>query len=199
MSMAQTSRRFGVRCTALLVAAAGMVAGILPLTPAAAQSGHAVRHQVRCELLDGRLYLGDPGAGGPAKFPTCSIHFDQLRPRSDGVIVILRSGKHSSRYSIRKLPASLQGADRDLIPWRHHPGAAKLGCALAAGRLYLGSAGPSHPRRKASCTVRIYQLSPDADGVVVVLTSGKHITQDQVVLRRLPHHPTAYLPIHWTS
>jgi hypothetical protein len=175
--MAQTSHRFGVRCAALLVAAAGMVAGVLPLTPAAAaQSGRAVRHQVRC-----------------------GIHFDQLRPRSDGVIVILRSGKHSSRYSIRKLPASLQGADRDLIPWRHHPGPAKLGCALAAGRLYLGSAGPSHPRRKVSCTVRIYQLSPDADGVVVVLTSGKHRTQDQVVLRRLPHHPTAYLPIRWTA
>jgi hypothetical protein len=88
---------------------------------------------------------------------------------------------------------------RTLLPWRHHPEAATIGCALAAGRLYLGSAGPARPRTRTTCSVRLYQMTPAADGVTVVLRAAHHASVYSVVLRKLPHRPTGSMLIRWIS
>lgn len=196
--MRSTRYRARVRCAALLSGLAVLAAVIVPFAPAAlAQSGRPVRHQLSCQLVGSQLYLGNPGAVGRPKIVTCGIHFDRLRPRSDGVIVVLRYRKHSSHYSILKLPSSLRHAGRFLISWRHHPGPAQLSCNLAGSRLSLGST--TQPHQKVTCSVRFYQLNPAVDGVAAVLTSGRHRTQYWVVVPHLPHRPTAYLPIRWTA
>jgi hypothetical protein len=177
-----------------------LAAVIAPVTPAAAaQRGRSVPHQLSCQLVDGQLYLGNPGAVGRPDIVTCGIHFDQLRPRNDGVIVILRYRQHSTKYSVLSLPPSLRHAGRFLIGWRHHPGPAQLTCVLAGGRLSMGSGDLSRPHQKVTCTVRFYQLNPAVDGVAAVLTSGHHRTQYWVVTHHLPHRPTAFLPIRWTA
>ena len=53
------------------------------------------------------------GSSNP-KFVTCAIHFDQVKPRSDGVIVVLRHAGHRSTYSILRphLPVRLRRATR---------------------------------------------------------------------------------------
>lgn len=188
-------RRGGWR--ALLAAMAGVF--LLWLTPAAtAQASSTAPHRVDCVLAGGRLYLGSPGAVTNPKFVTCAVRFYQVRPRSDGVIVALQYARHTSTYSILKFRL-IPIFGRFPIRWLHHPGPAKLGCALSGGQLYLGSTGPSHPRKKVTCSVSLYQLAPAADGVIAVLTEAHHTSTYSVVLRQLPHHPAGYLAIPWIT
>lgn len=112
---------------------------------------------------------------------------------------MLQNAGRSSTFSILRPHLSLRPFGRDLIPWRNHLEPVQISCALTYGRLYLGSTGPAQPRQRVTCTVRFYQLSPDADGVVAVLTEGQHKTHYSVVLRHLPHRPSAYLVLRWTA
>jgi hypothetical protein len=79
----------------------------------------------------------------------------------------------------------------------HRAGPAKISCVLVGRRLYLGSTGPARPRKKATCSVRFYQMSPAADGVIAVLHTAHHTTAYSVVLRKLPRHPTGSTLIRW--
>jgi hypothetical protein len=119
----------------------------------------------------------------------CDVGFRQVHPRSDGVILVLRTPRHRSAYSILKPRFGLPPSGRTLLPWRHHRGTATIGCALAGGRLHLGSTGPARPRTKPTCSVRLYQITPAADGVTVVLQTEHHASAYSVVLRKLPHRP----------
>jgi hypothetical protein len=196
--MARGSCCLARRCAALLAVASVMAASWLPLVPAAAaQTSPAAGHRLGCVLIGGRLYLGNPGAGPNPRFVTCAIHFDQVHPRSDGVIVVLRHARRTSAYSILRRHLQLPPAGRQLLRWRHHRGPANIACALAGGRLHLGSTGPARPRKKLTCSVRFYQLAPAADGVIVVLRAAHHRSRYSVVLRKLPHHPTGYTRIRW--
>jgi hypothetical protein len=119
-----------------------------------------------CVLISGRLYLGNVGAAGPGpRFVVCDVSFRQVHPRSDGVILVLRTSHHRSAYSILDPRFGLPPSGRTMLPWRRHPGAATIGCALAGGRLHLGSTGPARPRTRTTCSVRLYQMTPAADGV----------------------------------
>lgn len=184
----------------LLIGAASAAAVLVWLAPAAsAQATAAPPHRLHCVLIQGRLYLGSPGAGSNPKFVTCAIHFDQVLPRSDGVIVVLHHAPQRSTYSILKTHFFTPPAGRYRIRWLHHPGSAKIGCVLSHGRLYLGSSAPAGPRRHVTCSVAFYQLEPAADGVTAVLRHRHRTTTYSVVLRRLPHRPTAYLRIRWLA
>jgi hypothetical protein len=191
-------RFFGKRV--VLAGAAMTVLPALVLAGAAAQASSVPAHRLGCVLVSGRLYLGDAGAAGPgARFVVCDVSFRQVHPRSDGVILVLRTPHHRSVYSILKPRFGLPPSRRTLLPWRHHPGAAAIGCALAAGRLYLGSSGPAQPRTRTTCSVRLYQMTPAADGVTVVLRSAHHASAYSVVLRKLPHRPAGSTLIRWIS
>ena len=185
----------------VLLAGALLLAGpVLPAAGAAASPGAPVpAHQMGCVLISGHLYIGDPGAGPNPRNVTCDLQFSQVHPRSDGVILVLRQARHRSTYSVLKLPSGLRPAGRELLPWHNHPGPVKIVCALASGRLYLGSTGPAHPRRKAACTVRFFQLTPAADGVTVVLRTAHDRSIYWVVGRQLPHRPTGSTPIRWIT
>jgi hypothetical protein len=192
--------RFFGRCAVLLAGAAMTVLPGLVLASAAAQASSVPAHRLDCVLASGRLFLGDAGAAGPgARLVVCDVGFRQVHPRSDGVIVVLRTPHHRSVYSILRPRFGLRPAGRTLLPWRHHPGAATIGCALAGGRLYLGSTGPARPRTRTTCSVRLYQMTPAADGVTVVLRTAHHASTYSVVLRKLPHRPTGSTQIRWIS
>jgi hypothetical protein len=121
--VARPSGRLGLRCLAHLLAAAVALACMAWLAPAAAHAAATAKHQIECVLISGRLYLGSPGAGPNPKFVTCDIRFEQVKPHSDGVIVVLRSGRHGSTYSILKLHLP-QPSSRYLLRWLHrhsHP------------------------------------------------------------------------------
>jgi hypothetical protein len=174
------------------------LAVMLWLVPAAvAQSHSTVQHRLDCVLISGRLYLGNPGAGSNPKFVTCAIHFDQVKPHSDGVIVVLQDGHRKSTYSILRLHLPPQSS-RLSIGWLHHRQPVSVGCALAAGRLYLGATGPAR-HKNVICSVRFYQLAPASDGVTVVLRHAHRQSTYSVVLRRLPHRPIGYRTIPWVS
>jgi hypothetical protein len=85
--------------------------------------------------------------------------FRQVHPRSDGVILVLRTPHHRSVYSILRPRFGLQPTGRTLLPWRHHPEAATIGGALADGRLYLGSTGPARPRTRTTSSARLDQMT----------------------------------------
>ena len=90
----------------VLLAAVSSLAGafFMCLAPAATASvSSAAAHQVHCVLIGGRLYLGSPGAGTNPEPVICAIHFDQVRPRSDGVIVVLQHARQTSTYSILRM------------------------------------------------------------------------------------------------
>lgn len=198
--MAPVSQRLGgVRMALLAVAGMSAALALVPGSAALAQGDVAVSHRIGCVLIKGHLYLGSPGAGSHAKFVICAIQFDQVRPRSDGIIVVLRQARHRSAYSILPPRLPVRPVGRSQLRWRHHPGSATIRCALAGGRLYLGSAGPRRRRRAVACSVRFYQLAPSADGVVVVLAYARHKSEYSVVLRRLPHHPSGYIAISWLA
>jgi len=188
------------RCAVLLAGAAMAALPGLALASAAAQPSSVPAHRQDCVLASGRLFLGDAGAAGPgARLVVCDVGFRQVHPRSDGVIVVLRTPHHRSMYSILRPRFGLPPSGRMLLPWRHHPGAATIRCALAAGRLSLGSSGPAQPRTRTTCSVRLYQMTPAADGVTVVLRTAHHASTYSVVLRKLPHRPTGSTLIPWTS
>lgn len=192
-------RVFG-KCAVLLAGAALTVLPGLVLANAAAQASSVPTRRLGCVLLGGRLYLGDAGAAGPdPRLVVCDVSFRQVHPRSDGVILVLRTPHHKSVYSILRPRFGLPPSGRTLLPWRHHPGAATIGCALAGGRLQLGSTGLARPRTRTTCSVRLYQMSPAADGVTVVLRTAHHASTYSVVLRKLPHRPTGSTLIHWIS
>jgi hypothetical protein len=171
--MARGPHRLLRKLAVLLACALLLVGPALPAASAAASPGTpAPAHQMGCVLISGRLYVGDPGAGPNPQFVICDLQFRQVHPRSDGVILVLRQARHRTAYSIHKVPAGLHPAGRRPLPWRHHPGPVKIVCALADGHLYLGSTGPAHPRRKATCTLRFFQLTPAADGVTIVLRTA---------------------------
>lgn len=150
-------------------------------------------------LIDGRLYLGSPGAGPNPRFVVCGVQFEQVIPRSDGVIVVFTYRHRRSSYSILNtaLPVPLDG--RQLLGWRHRRGPATVWCSRVGRRLYLGDDGPARHRVRVTCSVRFYQLSPDADGVQVVLRSGRYRSAYSIVLRRLPHHARRYDTIPWST
>ena len=192
--------RFFGRCAVLLAGAAMTVLPGLVLANAAAQASSVSAHRLGCVLIGGRLYLGDAGAAGPGpQFVVCDVGFRQVHPRSDGVILVLNTPHHRSVYSILRLRFGLRPTGRTLLPWRHHPEAATIGCVLAGGRLYLGSTGPARPRTRTTCSVRLYQMTPAADGVTVVLRAAHHASVYAVVLRKLPHRPTGSTLIRWIS
>ena len=191
--------RFFGKCAVLAGAAMTVLPGLV-LASAAAQASSVPAHRMGCVLVSGRLYLGDAGAAGPSpRFVVCDVGLRQVHPRSDGVILVLRTPHHRSVYSILKPRFGLQPTGRTPLPWRHHPGAATIGCALAGGRLHLGSTGPAQPRIQARCSVRLYQMTPAADGVTVVLRTAHHASTYSVVLRKLPHRPTGSTSIRWIS
>jgi hypothetical protein len=197
--MAQGSHRFG-KCAVLLTGVMLLaMPQMLAASAAAAQGSPAPVHRLGCVLISGRLYLGDPGASSHPRFVICNIHFSQVHPRSDGVILVLRQAHHRSTYSILTPHFGVRPFGRALLRWRRHPAPVKITCALAGRRLYLGSTGPARPRKKATCSVRFYQMSPAADGVITVLRTAHHTTAYSIVLRKLPHHPTGSTPIRWTS
>ncbi len=185
------------RITQLAAAGVTLVFALWLPSAAAAQSHGTAKHRLDCVLVSGRLYLGSPGAGSNPKFVTCGIHFDQVKPHSDGVIVVLQSGRHRSTYSILELHLP-PPSSRYSIRWLHHRKPAIIGCALAGGKLYLGAMGPAR-HRKVTCSVRFYQLVPAADGVTVVLGEGHHHSTYSVVLRQLPRHAAGYATIPWVS
>lgn len=192
--------RFFGRCAVLLAGAAMTVLPGLVLANAAAQASSVPAHRLGCVLIGGRLYLGDAGAAGPGpQFVVCDVGFRQVHPRSDGVILVLNTPHHRSVYSILRLRFGLRPTGRTLLPWRHHPEAATIGCVLAGGRLYLGSTGPARPRIRTTCSVRLYQMTPAADGVTVVLRAAHHASVYSVVLRKLPHRQTGSTLIRWIS
>jgi hypothetical protein len=201
--MAKVRVRFGRRSAVLLAGAAAAACG-LPLTPlpaaaappAAAQPPVAA-HRMNCILISGTLYLGDPGSGPNPRNVTCGVHFAQVHPRSDGVVVVLRHGTITSLSSLRRQPPQTPVFGREPLRWLNHPGPARIGCALAGGLLHLGSTGPARPRAKRVCTVRFVQLEPAADGVLAVLSTAHHVTRYTVVMARFPHRPTGRTALPW--
>jgi hypothetical protein len=188
------------KCAGLLAGAALTVLPGLVLPATAAQASSASAHRMGCALLSGRLYLGDVGAAGPGvRLVVCDVSFRQVHPRSDGVILVLHTPHHRSVYSVLTPRFGSPPLGRTLLPWRHHPGAATIGCAWAGGRLQLGSTGPAQPRARARCSVRLYQMTPAADGVTVVLRTAQHASTYSVVLRKLPHRPAGSTLIRWIS
>ena len=121
-----------------------------------------------------------------------------MHPRSDGVIVVLRQARHLSVYSLLKSHFTVPPFGRSRLRWRSHPGPVKIACALAGGRLHLGSTGPRR-RTKETCSMRFYQLSPVADGVVAILRTAHHSSRYSVVERTLPHPAIGTTRIRWIS
>ena len=196
--MATGLRRF-VRGSAVLLAGVTLLAATgLQAASAAATPGPAPVHRLNCVRVSGHLYLGDPGATTNPAFVVCSIHVRQVHPRSDGVIVVLRQGRHLSVYSLLKAHFTPPPFGRTRLRWRSHPGPVKVACALAGGRLHLGSTGP-RPRTKETCTMRFYQESPVADGVVAILRTAHHSSRYSVVERTLPHPAIGTTRIRWLS
>jgi hypothetical protein len=196
--MATGLRRF-VRGSAVLLAGVTLLAATgLQAASAAATPGPAPVHRLNCVRVSGHLYLGDPGATTNPAFVVCSIHVRQVHPRSDGVIVVLRQGRHLSVYSLLKAHFTPPPFGRTRLRWRSHPGPVKIACALAGGRLHLGSTGP-RPRTKETCTMRFYQLSPAADGVVAILRTAHHSSRYSVAGETLPHPAIGTTRIRWLS
>ena len=195
--MVKVRVRLRNRSTATLAGIVAAVACGMPLTPVPAAASSVPAHRMACILISGTLYLGDPGSGPNPRNVTCSVHFAQVHPRSDGVVVVLRHGNITSASSLRRQPPQLPVFGRDPLPWLHHPGPARIGCALAGGQLYLGSTGPAGPRVKRVCTVRFVQLEPAADGVLAVLSTAHHVTRYTVVKATFPHRPTGRTTLPW--
>ena len=195
--MAKVKVRSGRPSAAMLTSVAAAAACALPLAPVSAAASQVLAHRMNCILISGTLYLGDPGSGPDPRNVICSIHFAQVHPRSDGIVVVLRQGNITSSFSLRRQPPQLPVFGRQPLPWLHHPGPARVGCALAGGQLHLGSTGPAAPRTKRVCTVRFVQLEPAADGVLAVLSTADHVTRYTVVKIRLPHRPTGRTTLPW--
>lgn len=197
--MAPGSHRFLRGCAVLLAGVALLAAtGLQAASAAATQPSRAPVHRLNCVRVSGHLYLGDPGATTNPAFVICSIHVRQVHPRSDGVIVVLRQAGHRSTYSLLKSHFTPPPFGRTLLRWRSHPGPVKIACALAGGRLHLGSTGP-RPRTKETCSMRFYQLSPVADGVIAILRTAHHSSRYSVFERKLPRLPASTTPIPWIS
>ncbi len=196
--MATGLHRF-VRGSAVLLAGVTLLAATgLQAASAAATPGPAPVHRLNCVRVSGHLYLGDPGATTNPAFVVCNIHIRQVHPRSDGVIVVLRQARHLSVYSLLKSHFTPPPFGRTRLRWRSHPGPVKIACALAGGRLHLGSTGP-RPRTKETCSMRFYQLSPDVDGVVAILRTAHHHSRYSVVGPTLPHPAIGTTRIRWIS
>lgn len=163
---------------------------------AAAAPGSSSPHDVHCVLAGHHLYLGSTGAASHRRTVTCAISFYQLSPDADGVVT-LRTARHRNSYSVilEHLQASPTG--QTLIRWLQHPRPAELHCALIDGHLYLGSAGAGSSRRTVTCTVRFYQLSPHADGVIVTLRTARHHSTYSIAIKHLPLPPTGRALLHW--
>ncbi len=188
------------RQTAWLAVAGLSAALTLSLAPSASATDHTTAsHRLGCVLIDRRLYLGSPGAASHRNFVTCTVNFDQVKPRSDGFIMVLKEAGHKSAYSIVAPHLPVRPTAYHPIRWRHHSGPAELRCIPSGRRLYLGSTGPARPRKKVNCSVHFYQLGPSADGVVVILKAAHHTSTYSVALEHLPHRPTGYAPIRWIA
>lgn len=87
-------------------------------------------------------------------------------------------------------PAAAAATPRSVPPHNLH-------CVLTGGHLYLGSAGAARSRRTVTCAISFYQLSPDADGVVVVLRTARHHNSYSAVLKHLATPPTGRTLIPW--
>jgi hypothetical protein len=70
-------------------------------------------------------------------------------------------------------------------------------CVLAHHHLYLGGAGAASHRRTVNCAISFYQLSPDADGVVVTLRTASHRNSYSVILEHLQAPPTGQTFLRW--
>lgn len=197
--MALVARPAGRR--AVLVAVSALAAVLLLVLPSAGTAGASgtAPHRLPCVLIRGRLYLGSPGAGTNPQFVTCAIRLDQVRPLSDGVILVLQYARRTSTYSILRIRLPVPPSGRFPIPWLHHRGPVEVGCALSGGRLYLGRTGPSRPRRIVICSISFYQLVPSTDGVLAVLRQARNRSAYSVVLRPQPHRPTGFVPIPWKA
>jgi hypothetical protein len=90
--MVKVRVRLRDRSTATLAGIVAAVACGMPLTPVPAAASSVPAHRMACILISGTLYLGDPGSGPNPRNVTCSVHFAQVHPRSDGVVVVLRHG-----------------------------------------------------------------------------------------------------------
>ncbi len=177
-------------CLALVLVASPVLAGMGTSTAS---------HAVTCLLVDGRqLVLGNAGAAGPnVRAVTCSVAFDQVRPRRDGVVLVLRAASHQIVFSL--VADDFRPAATSPIVWLHRTSLPTVPCTLAAGRLYLGATGPPSGRTPSTCAVRFEQLSPYADGVVVVLANAGHQTKYTVAMHQFSQRPSGYTRIPWSS
>jgi hypothetical protein len=194
-----TQPRFSRRLAMLLIAGTLALSAAADPAAASAQPNSLPRHQVHCVLADGHLFLGSAGAVHPRRTVTCSVHFYQLIPHADGVIVALNGARHHSSYSVIIKHLAVPPTGRTAIPWLNHPAPAKLHCALVRGHLYLGSAGAGSPRRTVTCSVRFYQLIPHADGVIVALKGARHHSSYSVEIKHLLVPPTGRTLIRWIA
>jgi hypothetical protein len=189
------------RGSVMALAAAGLVliAATGTATAGTAQRNAAPVHRVHCVLAAGHLYLGSAGATQHRRTVTCTIRFYQLTPNADGVIVALHGAGHHTSYSVAISHLSLPPTGRATIAWLTHPGPAKLHCALIRHHLYLGSAGAGTPRRTVTCTIRFYQLTPHADGVIVNLQAAGHKNSYSIAIEHLPAPPTGRTLLRWLA
>ncbi len=183
------------------VLAAGSLLGIAVSGSAAADATplSVPPHKVHCVLTGGHLYLGSAGAARSRQIVTCAISFYQLSPDADGVIVVLKTARHHNSYSVVRKHLATPPTGRALIPWLDHPRPAELHCALIDGHLYLGSAGAGTSRRTVTCTVRFYQLTPHADGVIVSLRTAHHHNSYSIAIKRLQLPPTGRTFLRWVA
>jgi len=194
-----TLPRYPRRLAMLLTAATLALSATAGPAAATAQPNSLAKHQVHCALIRGHLYLGSAGAGSTRRTVTCSVRFFQLIPHADGVIVALKGTRHHSSYSVVIKHLSVPPTGRTAIAWLHHPGPAKLHCALIRGHMYLGSTGTGSTRRTVTCSVRFFQLIPHADGVIVALKAARHDNSYSVATKHLPVPPTGRRLIHWLA
>jgi hypothetical protein len=198
-SKAMTLRRWRPGLLTFLVAASLLAWAMSGPAAAMAAPRSLPPHQVHCALADGHLYLGSAGAARHHRTVTCAIRLYQLSPDADGVIITLARAHQRNSYSVVLEHLSAPPTGRTLIPWLSHPGPAKLHCTLVDGHLYLGSPGAGHSRHTVTCIVRLYQLVPHADGVILTLRTARHHRAFSIAIKHLPLRPTGRTLLRWVA
>ncbi len=118
--------------------------------------------------------------------------------QTNGVIATpARQGHHTS-YSVAIKHLTAPPAGRTVIAWLKHPGPPS--CTAPSSAITCISAAPAPgPRRTVTCMVRIFQLIPHADGVIVVLRGARHMSSYFIVIKHLPVPQTGRTLIRWLS
>jgi Pentapeptide repeats (8 copies) len=157
------------------------------------------KHQVVCDLLNGRLRLGTRPASGPQQAMICSIRFEQLNPPRDGVTVVLTGAGRQSMYAVVTKHLHLNHAGHTPIPWLDHRGPAKIPCLLVRGRLRFGVHRAGGSGKTATCVIRLEQLHPLVDGVIFVLAEAGHASTYAVKAERPPARPRGHTILPWAA